>query len=153
LSADFLADYLSTFFPGEDVATSERQSQIKGAVGYIANELLENCMKYSHASKQHLVSIEMFLEPQAITLYTTNGIEPARIEPFQAFIRRLLTEDVGAMYIEQLESNADNDDGSASGMGFLTMLNDYGVTIAWNFSIPARPGDEVAVTTMVRMSL
>jgi hypothetical protein len=38
-------------------------------------------------------------------------------------------------------------------MGFLTMLNDYGVTIAWNFSIPARPGDEVAVTTMVRMSL
>jgi hypothetical protein len=153
LSADFLADYLSTFFPGEDVATSERQSQIKGAVGYIANELLENCMKYSHASKQHLVSIEMFLAPQAITLYTTNGIEPARIEPFQAFIRRLLTEDVGAMYIEQLESNADNDDGSASGMGFLTMLNDYGVTIAWNFSIPARPGDEVAVTTMVRMSL
>ena len=48
---------------------------------------------------------------------------------------------------------ATDDDGSASGMGFLTMLNDYGVKIAWNFSTPARPGDEVAVTTMVRMSL
>ena len=107
LSADFLADYLSTFFPGEDLASAERQSQIKDAVGYIANELLENCMKYSHASKQHLVSIEMFLEPDAITLYTSNGIAPARIEPFQKFIRRLLTEDIDALYTEQLERNAD----------------------------------------------
>lgn len=156
LSADFLADYLSTFFPGEDLASAERQSQIKDAVGYIANELLENCMKYSHASKRHLVSIEMFLEPGAITLYTSNGIASARIEPFQKFIQRLLTEDIDALYTEQLERNADaaaDDDGSASGMGFLTMLSDYGVEIAWNFSTPTQPGDEVAVTTMVRMPL
>ena len=154
LSADFLADYLSTFFPGEDLASAERQSQIKDAVGYIANELLENCMKYSHASKQHLVSIEMFLEPGAITLYTSNGIEPTRIEPFQKFIRRLLSEDIDALYTEQLERNADDDDaGSASGMGFLTMMSDYGVKIAWNFSTPTQPGNEVAVTTMVRMPL
>jgi hypothetical protein len=154
LSADFLADYLSTFFPGEDLASAERQSQIKDAVGYIANELLENCMKYSHASRQHLVSIEMFLEPGAITLYTSNGIAPARIVPFQAFIRRLLTEDIDALYTEQLERNADDDEGSsASGMGFLTMLSDYGVKIAWNFSAPSQPGDDVAVTTMVRMPL
>ena len=122
-------------------------------MGYIANELLENCMKYSHASMQHLVSIEMFLAPDAITLYTSNGVEPTRIEPFQNFIRRLLTEDIDALYTEQLERNADNDDGSASGMGFLTMLNDYGVKIAWSFSTPPRPGDEVGVTTMVRMPL
>ncbi len=156
LSADFLADYLSTFFPGEDLASAERQSQIKDAVGYIANELLENCMKYSHASKQHLVSIEMFLEPGVITLYTSNGIAPARIAPFQKFIQRLLTEDIDALYTEQLERNAEadaGDDGSASGMGFLTMLSDYGVKIAWNFSTPTQPGDEVAVTTMVRMPL
>ena len=37
LSADFLADYLSTFFPGEDTASAERQVEIKGAVSYIAN--------------------------------------------------------------------------------------------------------------------
>jgi len=152
LSADFLADYLSTFFPGEDLASAERQSQIKDAVGYIANELLENCMKYSHASKQHLVSIEMFLEPGAITLYTSNGIAPARIEPFQKFIQRLLTEDIDALYTEQLERNADDGSG-ASGMGFLTMLSDYGVKIAWNFSTPSPLGGEVAVTTMVRMPL
>ena len=29
LSADFLADYLSTFFPGDDRAAAERQAEIK----------------------------------------------------------------------------------------------------------------------------
>jgi hypothetical protein len=153
LSADFLADYLSTFFPGEDLASAERQSQIKDAVGYIANELLENCMKYSHASKQHVVSIEMFLEPEAITLYTSNGIAAGRIAAFQAFIQRLLSEDVDALYTEQLERSAADDDTCASGMGFLTMLSDYGVKIAWRFVAPDRPGEAVGLTTMVRMPL
>ncbi len=49
LSADFLADYVTTFFPKDeaDPASAERQSTVKGAVNYIANELLENAMKYS----------------------------------------------------------------------------------------------------------
>lgn len=153
LSADFLADYLSTFFPGADLASAERQTEIKDAVGYIANELLENCMKYSYASSQHLVSIEMFLEPGAITLYTVNGISPDRIGPFQKFIARLLSENIDALYTEQLERNVDGDVDSASGLGLLTMLNDYGVEIAWKFSPPARSENDVALTTMVRMPL
>lgn len=153
LSADFLADYLSTFFPGEDLHSAERQSQIKDAVAYISNELLENCMKYSHASKHHLVSIEMFLEPGAITLYTSNGIAMERVEPFQHFISRLLTEDIDALYTEQLEKNADDDSGQASGMGFLTMLSDYDVQIAWKFSKSDASSVELGLTTMVRMPL
>lgn len=153
LSADFLADYLSTFFPGEDLASAERQSQIKDAVGYISNELLENCMKYSYASMHHLVSIEMFLEPGAITLYTNNGIAPGSVAPFQKFIQRMLTEDVDVLYTEQLERNADDESGTASGMGFLTMLSDYGVKIAWKFSKSEAAGEELGLTTMVRMPL
>jgi hypothetical protein len=155
LSADFLADYLSTFFPGEDLASTERKTQIKDAVGYISNELLENCMKYSFSRSQHLVSIEMFLAPSAITLYTVNGIAPDSVQPFQAFIQRLLSEDIDELYTEQLERNATADDegdgGGASGLGFLTMLNDYGVTIAWQFSSSAESAGDVAVTTMVRL--
>src|SRR5918999_1510955 len=62
LSADFLADYLSTFFPGEDPDSAERQTEIKDAVSYVANELLENAMKFSYSPSHHSVSIEMFLE-------------------------------------------------------------------------------------------
>ncbi|MEN9566801.1 MAG: hypothetical protein RLZZ69_1997, partial [Cyanobacteriota bacterium] len=48
LSADFLADYLSTFFLGNDdqQPDSQKQAEVKSAVSYIANELLENAMKY-----------------------------------------------------------------------------------------------------------
>ena len=53
LSADFLADYLSTFFPGDDRAVAECQAEFKSAVSYIANELLENAMKFSYAPSQH----------------------------------------------------------------------------------------------------
>ncbi len=153
LSADFLADYLSTFFPGEDLASAERQKQIKDAVGYIANELLENCMKYSYASTQHLVSIEMFLELGAITLYTNNGIAPDSVVPFQRFIERLLSEDVDVLYTEQLEHNADESSSGTSGMGLLTMLCDYGVKIAWRFSGADATGGGIGLTTMVRMPL
>ena len=57
LSADFLADYLSTFFPGDDRAAAERQAELKGAVSYVANELLENAMKFSYAPSQHAISL------------------------------------------------------------------------------------------------
>ncbi|WP_245912129.1 slr1658 superfamily regulator [Brunnivagina elsteri] len=48
LSADFMADYLTSFIPTDEnqPSTAQRQSEIKSATSYIANELLENSMKY-----------------------------------------------------------------------------------------------------------
>ena len=42
LSADFLGDYVTTFFPLDDAIpdTQLRQAEIRGAVSFIANELL-----------------------------------------------------------------------------------------------------------------
>src|SRR5207249_2742058 len=37
LSADFLADYLTTFFPGDDRAVAARHVELKSAVSYVAN--------------------------------------------------------------------------------------------------------------------
>src|SRR5215203_4979856 len=62
LWADFLADYLCTFFLGEDRLSADKQAEIKDAVSYIANELLENTMKFSHAPADSSVSIAMYLE-------------------------------------------------------------------------------------------
>jgi hypothetical protein len=48
LSADFLGDYMTTLIPkeGGTVTADVRQNEIRQAVIYIANELLENAMKY-----------------------------------------------------------------------------------------------------------
>src|ERR1700724_3657385 len=48
LSADFLGDYVTTFLPTRDgkPAPESRQNELKHAVTYVTNELLENAMKY-----------------------------------------------------------------------------------------------------------
>ncbi len=153
LSADFLAGYLSTFFPGEDTASTERQTEIKDAISYIANELLENSMKFSYASSHQTVSIEMFLKADLVSLYSINSADPDKIETFQKFINRLLTEDRDALYMEQLERNSEDDSDGAPGLGFITMLNDYGATLAWKFTDGANDEDGVAVTTMVQLAI
>ena len=52
LSADFLADYVSTFFPGGDTTALNRKAEVKDAVSFVANELLENAMKFSYAVRK-----------------------------------------------------------------------------------------------------
>jgi hypothetical protein len=153
LSADFLADYLITFFPGDDHAAAERQAELKNAVSYVANELLENAMKFSYASSQHAISIAMYLEAEAVSLYVTNSVDPQAVAAFQQTIARLLTEDIDTLYMEQLMLNAESDSEDGSSMGYLTMLHDYGTTLAWKFAPLLQDPEVVVVTTMARLAV
>ena len=153
LSADFLADYLSTFFPGDDRAAAERQAELKSAVSYVANELLENAMKFSYAPSQHAIHLAMYLEAEAISLYVTNSIDPHAVAAFQQAIARLLTEDIDTLYMAQLAHNAAGDSAASAGLGYLTMLHDYGVALAWQFAPSLQDPDVVTVTTMARLSV
>ena len=152
LSADFLADYLSTFFPGEDAATVERTAEIKDAVSFIANELLENAMKFSYFPSHHSISITMQLEANSVNFYVRNCVAPQAVEGFQRFIQKLLQEDPADLYMEQLTDNIETEKGNnASGLGFLTMLNDYNAVLAWKFETTHEHPELTVVTTMVRL--
>ena len=153
LSADFLADYLTTFFPGDDRAVAERHAEIKSAVSYVANELLENAMKFSYAPSQHAISIAMYLEAEAVSLYVTNSVDPQAVAAVQQTIARLLTENTDLLYMEQLTHNAESDDTAGLGLGYLTMLHDYGAALAWKFAPSLRDPDVLTVTTMARLSI
>ena len=147
LSADFLADYLSTFFPGDDRAAAERQADLKSAISYVANELLENAMKFSYTSSQHAISIAMYLAADAVSLYVTNSVDPHAVAAFHQTIERLLTENIDTLHIEQLTHT------DGSGLGYLTMLHDYGVALAWKFASSLQDPDVLTVTTMARLSI
>lgn len=153
LSADFLADYLSTFFPGDDRAAAKRQAEFKGAISYVANELLENAMKFSYAPSQHAIGIAMYLEAEAVSLYVSNSVDPHAMAAFHQTIERLLTEDTDTLYMEQLTHNAASDSADSAGLGYLTMLHDYGVALAWKFAPSLQDPDVLTVTTMARLSI
>jgi hypothetical protein len=151
LSANFLADYVVPFFPAHDVSSSNRQLAIKDMVAYIANELLENAMKYSHESANHPVNIGLHLSQNELRFYVTNQVSPVGLETFQQFIRKLLSTDPHELYLQQIEANATNEAAPTSHLGFLTMLTDYGAELAWKFETVMTNPEQICVTTMVRL--
>ena len=76
LSADFLADYVTTVLPTKEgvPALESRQKELKHSVGYIANELLENAMKYHQADVEIPIRIHLELASEHITVSVSNGV-------------------------------------------------------------------------------
>jgi len=150
LSADFLADYWGTFFPvGGDSPRHER-SEVRDAVSFIANELLENAVKFSY-KPEFTIKIGLYLSEDELRFYVSNSINPRSVAKFQNFIREILTEDPDELYLRQLEKNADEESGEESHLGFLTIVNDYNANIAWKFET-VQP-ELIIVTTMVKLGV
>lgn len=148
LSADFMADYFITFFPSSDT-----QAEVKSAVSFIANELLENAMKYYDETAEHPISVSLQLHEDRLVFLATNSINPQASGKFQAYIQELVTCDPGELYIRQLEKNAEDEIHTASRLGLLTMMNDYLVKMGWKFETVQKNPEVIAVSTMVQLVL
>jgi len=155
LSADFMADYLATFFPGneDDSSTIERQAEIKSAVSYIANELLENAMKFNNETSEYPIDIKLQLESEGVLFSVVNSISRQGVDKFQAYIQQLLASEPSELYIQQLEKNAVEESCTDSGLGLLTMLTDYSAKIGWKFQTVHKDPEVIAVTTMVQLTI
>jgi hypothetical protein len=156
LSADFLADYLTTFFPVIDTepTTFKKRKEIRGAISYIANELLENAMKFNDTNSQYPIGIQFRLYSEQLILYTTNSVQHENVERFQSFLQELLQTEPQELYIRQIERAQENDNVEASGLGLLTMIDDYQVKIGWKFETVQQDSEEVIlVTTMVQLDI
>jgi hypothetical protein len=133
LSADFLGDYFATFFPGEDVPESSinLKDTVKATVSYIANELLENAVKYSVPSTHLPISITLHLFDQDIIFKIANYADRAVAQKYQEFVQKLQSADIGELYTQQLEKTALGEGGSS--MGILTVIHDYAAQGGWSF--------------------
>jgi len=151
LSADFLSGYVTTFFPKDeaDPASAERQSAVKGAVSYIANELLENAMKYSDGGALP-ITIRLVLQADRILFEETNAVSSESAGAYRRFIDELQHNDPADIYFHKLEAMAVSGE-EASGLGLITMITDYAASLAWRFE-PEPEGGE-AVTTQVCLAI
>ncbi len=133
LSADFLGDYFANFFPGGDVpeSTINLKDTIKATVSYIANELLENAVKYSDESVLLPVSITLRLFDQDIVFQVTNYANQIVAQQYQQFVQTLQAADIDELYTQQLEKTALGEGGSS--MGILTIIQDYAAQGGWRF--------------------
>lgn len=158
ISADFIADYLATFVPiNEDSpGMQQKRSEVRGAVSYIANELLENAMKFSDESSQQPIRFGLHLvegSARTIILLASNSVSLTALNTFKAFIEEFLDANVDELYLRQLEKNADDEEGYASGLGLLTMKNDYHAKLGWKVETRGHVPAGAIVTTMVQIEI
>lgn len=155
LSADFLADYLTTFFPAkeDDPDTQYKQEEIKGAVSYIANELLENAMKFNNDCTNYPIGLSLHLQSDRLIFMITNSIASNTVQSFQHYLDKLTNSDTQEMLIAQLEENALEERGTSSRLGYLTMIEDYGAKLGWKFETAQNDPTIVTVTTMVQLNI
>lgn len=157
LSADFLGDYFATFFPGSShkAGSTEdlmQRDTVKSAISYIANELLENAIKYHSDRAQDPISISLFLYEDLIVFQSINLVEPLPAEQFKGFIQAILSAgDIDHLFSQQLEKAAMGQ--GESHMGFLTMMCDYGVEFGWGFEPSPQHQDLIQVNVQAYLSL
>jgi hypothetical protein len=156
LSAHFVADYLSSFLPvdEQDASSEKRIKQSKGAVSYVANELLENAIKFTDDTSSYKVKFGIhFIEDIDViaVIFATNYAKSETANKLHEFIKELLSsDDPNELYLQQLEKNAETDS-ETSGLGLLTMINDYSAKIGWRFETRPDSLDTVLVTTVAQI--
>ncbi|MGB6298279.1 MAG: DUF6272 family protein, partial [Rivularia sp. (in: cyanobacteria)] len=157
LSADYIAEYLATVLNTDENESDNEEylAEIKSSASYIANELLENGMKYCNQQTEYPITFHIELVSNEIRFFLENTIIPANAERLKEFINELDHSDPDELYIRQLERNAEVDleDNTSSGLGFLSIINDYSAKLGWKFQPVDQSSLVMSVTTLVRLML
>jgi hypothetical protein len=149
LSADFLGDYVTTFLPTNsgEPALENRQNAIKHAVTYIANELLENAMKYHQPDVEIPIRIHLELGNDHITVSVSNGISVVQAEHYKAILEHFQEGDAGDLLLRQQEESGNSSDSTMSCLGLLTIMGDYDAKLDWRFDVHPTLSESMTVTT------
>lgn len=158
LSAYFLANCFINFLPLNEDNPEEQQriKEAKSSISYIANELIENAVKFNLETANYQVKLGIhFLEgPELIAvMFTTNSVDKAGAKKLQTFIDKLLGSDLQDFYIQQIEASSKDENASMSGLGFLTMINDYDARLGWKFEPLSTTPDIIAVTVTAQIKV
>ena len=85
---------MRTFLPGGGVAgQGGHQSEVRHAVTYIANEFLENAMKYHDRDVDIPIAIRLELTSDKITVHASNAISPDQAARYKSFINCIEAHD------------------------------------------------------------
>ena len=158
LSAHFLANCFISFLPLDENNPDDKHriTEAQGSISYIANELIENAVKFNLETSAHQVKLgTYFLEHPELTavIFATNSLDKTQAQAFQIFVKKLLDSDPQELYIQQIESSARDDNTTRSGLGLLTLINDYQARLGWKFESLSTFPDVIVVTVMAQVAV
>lgn len=155
LSADFVAEYFKIFYVSQQEEENDGQvdeisvENLRNSIKYIANELLENAMKFQ-APAPDLTTAHIFfsLYHDKLVFHISHHTISQHAESFKVFIRNLLANDPQTLYVEAMRTSVLEENTHRSGLGLLSMICDYNAKLGWKFENIAN-SPLVTVTTTV----
>lgn len=156
LSADFIADYFRNFYISKREAAGEAADatevdNLRDAVKYIANELLENAMKFQSEEIPSTATIGFSLYSERLVFSITNGVNKVQAEKFKKHVQSIVSEDPMELYIQAMRDSANAENANRSGLGLLSMICDYSARLGWEFKSHPDNAELQMVTTMVSL--
>jgi len=139
ISADFIADYFQSFFISKYSEINQEEDEmlienLKSAVRYIANELLENAMKFQDEKTSFIAKILFSLYQEKLVFNIKNGCHLEQAICFSTFIeQKLLVSDIRQLYMEALRNSTKKSENAPSQVGLLSMICDYSAQLGWKF--------------------
>jgi len=149
LTSDFWAHYIALSIPPDVPSGFLRREDMTGMLSYLLNELFENTAKFS-GGPITTITYQAWLLRERIIFQIRNHIEPAAHPPFVRIIQEILEGDPDELYFQKLEANAEMDE-DGSGLGYLTLIKDYGVRFGFRFC-PVQT-ESIAVDVQAHLSI
>ncbi|OED44476.1 hypothetical protein AB833_01495 [Chromatiales bacterium (ex Bugula neritina AB1)] len=153
LCAEFIGKYMLNTIESHKQTSNSESRDIKDAINYIANELFENAVKFTTVVSNKAICFRVENVGNVVRFYVRNSIDKARIESFQKLISELLSGDPAEMYFQRIEANEESESGNTSGLGYLSIMNDYDAGLAWKFDISSGADTPSYVTTMIQIDV
>jgi len=126
ITADFVAEFAALRYR----ASRGLYREVRHNIGYLTNELIENAVKFRQGGE---ILVEASIEATRFRAKVSNFIDSEAAERFQHLLSEITTGDPGEHLIERIEANAAQSSAIGSGLGLLTLMNDYGAHFAWVF--------------------
>lgn len=143
------AEFLGEFFAGLAGAAKLDVNEARHSIAYLANELLENAVKFRAPGE---IALETSLDGNIFKLRLSNETVPETAARFETLLAEITSHDPGDLLIERIEANAADPDAGGSGLGILTLMNDYGVNLGWTLE-REKTGASVHIETFAALTL
>ncbi|MBS8262586.1 ATP-binding protein [Roseibium polysiphoniae] len=143
-TSDFISEFFSKACDSDIDANDAHHS-----INYLINEILENAIKFRYTDD---IVITGSLEMNSFEICITNTVNSDTAERFQEVLSELLSRDPGELLLEKIEQNAMDMSSGGSGLGLLTLMNDYDARLGWAFDkVPEQ--SQVRLATVAALTL
>ena len=142
-------EFLGDVFALRHAKAGADYTDARHSIIYLVNELLENAIKFRVPGA---IRVDCSLQDGNFELTVSNDTAPEVASRFQTLIEEITTRDPGELLIERIEANAADETSSGSGLGLLTLMNDYGARLGWDFRT-APSGGAVTLSTHAALTL